>query len=325
MHVLLRVATVAVISILAVMPWSGAGAQDYPNRPVRIIVPFGAGGPADVYARVLAQHLGDSFKQSFVVENRPGAGAIIGTDAVAKAEPDGYTLLLMSNTHTTNESLIPNRPYELMRDFAPVSPINSSDLLMVAHPSTGVKNLQDFIALAKKDPGKLNYASSGPGTPYHMAGELFKAMSGTNIIHVPHKSSGDMRSSVIGGHVQMMFDAITVMAQGVQSGQLIALGTTGKQRSSVMPNVPTVAEAGVPGYEATIWLGILAPAKTPKPVIDKLNAEIVKIMARSDVKEAWAKQGAVPMSMSPAEFDKYIRADIEKWAQVVKVSGAKIE
>jgi len=213
----------------------------------------------------------------------------------------------------------------LMRDFAPVSPINSSDLLMVAHPSTGVKNLQDFIALAKKDPGKLNYASSGPGTPYHMAGELFKAMSGTNIIHVPHKSSGDMRSSVIGGHVQMMFDAITVMAQGVQSGQLIALGTTGKQRSSVMPNVPTVAEAGVPGYEATIWLGILAPAKTPKPVIDKLNAEIVKIMARSDVKEAWAKQGAVPMSMSPAEFDKYIRADIEKWAQVVKVSGAKIE
>ena len=325
MHVLLRVVTVAVISILAVMPWSGAGAQDYPNKSVRIIVPFGAGGPADVYARVLAQHLGDSFKQSFVVENRPGAGAIIGTTAVAKAEPDGYTLLLMSNTHTTNESLIPNRPYELMRDFAPVSPINYSDLLMVAHPLTGVKNLQDFIALAKKDPGKLNYASSGPGTPYHMAGELFKAMSGTNIIHVPHKSSGDMRSSVMGGHVQMMFDAITVMAQGVQSGQLIALGTTGKQRSAVMPNVPTVAEAGVPGYEATIWLGILAPVKTPKPIIDKLNAEIVKIMNRSDVKEAWAKQGAVPMSMSPAEFDKYIRADIEKWAQVVKVSGAKLE
>jgi tripartite-type tricarboxylate transporter receptor subunit TctC len=325
MHLLLRVATLAVISILVVMPWSGAGAQDYPNKPVRIIVPFGAGGPADVYARVLAQHLGDAFKQSFVVENRPGAGAIIGTTAVAKAEPDGYTLLLMSNTHTTNESLIPNRPYELMRDFAPVSPINYSDLLMVAHPSSGVKNLQDFIALAKKDPGKLNYASSGPGTPYHMAGELFKAMSGTNIIHVPHKSSGDMRSSVIGGHVQMMFDAITVMAQGVQSGQLIALGTTGKQRSSLMPDVPTVAEAGVPGYEATIWLGVLAPAKTPKPVIDKLNAEIVKVMNRPDVKEAWAKQGAVPMPMSPAEFDKYIRADIEKWAQVVKVSGAKLE
>ena len=324
MPVLLHLATLAVVFISAVMPWSGAVAQDYPNRSVRIIVPFGAGGPADVYARVLAQHLGDSLKQSFVVENRPGAGAIIGTDAVAKSPPDGYTLLVMSNTHTTNESLIPNRPYELMRDFAPVSPINYSDLLMVAHPSTGVKNLQDFLALAKKDAGKLNYASSGPGTPYHMAGELFKAMSGTNLVHVPHKSSGDMRSSVIGGHVQMMFDAITVMAQGVQSGQLIALGTTGKQRSSVMPNVPTVAEAGVPGYEATIWLGVMAPAKTPKPVVDKLNAEIAKIMNRPDVKEAWAKQGAVPMSMSPAEFDKYLRADIEKWAKVVKASGAKL-
>jgi tripartite-type tricarboxylate transporter receptor subunit TctC len=325
MQFLLRVVALAAIFAGMVSPWSGAKAQDYPNRSVRVIVPFGAGGPADVYARVIAQHLSDALKQPFVVENRPGAGAIIGTDAVAKAEPDGYTLLLMSNTHTTNESLIPNRPYDLMRDFAAVSPINYSDLLMVAHPSTGVKNLKEFIALAKKDPGKLNYASSGPGTPYHMAGELFKAMTGTDIVHVPHKSSGDMRSSVIGGHVQMMFDAITVMAQGVQSGQLIALGTTGKQRSSVMPDVPTVAEAGVPGYEATIWLGVMAPAKTPKPVIDKLNAEIGKIMNRPDVKESWAKQGAVPMPMSPAEFDKFLRADIEKWAQVVKVSGAKLE
>jgi tripartite-type tricarboxylate transporter receptor subunit TctC len=196
---------------------------------------------------------------------------------------------------------------------------------MVAHPSSGVKNLQEFIALAKKDPGKLNYASSGPGTPYHMAGELFKAMSGTDIVHVPHKSSGDMRNSVMGGHVQMMFDAITVMAQGVRSGQLIALGTTGKQRSTVMPDVPTVAEAGVPNYEATIWLGIMAPAKTPKPVIDKLNTEIRKVMDRPDVKAAWAKQGAVPMTMTPAEFDKYLRADIEKWAKVVKVSGAKAQ
>ncbi len=325
MRVLLRVVTFVAICISTVMSWSGAKAQDYPNKPVRIIVPFGAGGPADVYARVLAQHLGDSLKQSFVVENRPGAGAVIGTDAAAKAEPDGYTLLMMSNAHTTNESLIPNRPYDLMRDFTPISPVNSSDLLMVVNPSTGVKNLREFIALAKKDPEKLNYASSGPGTPYHMAGELFKAMSGTNIVHVPHKTSGDMRSSVIGGHVHMMFDAITVMAQGVQSGQLVALGTTGKQRSSVMPNVPTVAEAGVPGYEATIWLGVMAPVKTPKPIVDKLNAEIAKIMNRPDVKEAWAKQGAVPMPMTPAEFDKYLRADIDKWAQVVKVSGAKLE
>jgi len=315
----------ALFALALMSPPSQVLAQTYPAKPVKIIVPFGAGGPADVYARVLAQHLTESLKQNFVVEDRPGAGAIIGTDAVAKSPPDGYTLLLMSNAHTTNESLIPNRPYQLMRDFAPITPINNSDLLMVAHPSTGVKNLKDFIALAKSKPGALNYASSGPGTPYHMAGELFKAMSGTNIVHVPHKSSGDMRSSVIGGHVQMMFDAITVMAEGVRSGQLIALGTSGKARSSVMPDVPAIAEAGVPGYEATIWIGLMAPTGTPKPVIDRLNAEVTKIMNRPDVKENWAKQGAVPMPMSPAEFDKYLRADIEKWAHVVKVSGAKAE
>ena len=323
MIVLLRAVALAFIAGLVVP--SAASAQAYPTKPVKMIVPFGAGGPADVYARVLAQHLSDALKQNFVIENRPGAGAIIGTDAVAKSPPDGYTLLVMSNTHTTNESLIPTKPFQLMRDFAPIAPVNYSDLLMVAHPSTGAKNLKEFIAIAKAKAGQLNYASSGPGTPYHMAGELFKAMTGTDIVHVPHKSSGDMRSSVLGGHVQMMFDAITVMAEGVRAGQLVALGTTGEKRSTVMPEVPTVAEAGVPGYEATIWLGVMAPAGTPKPIIDRLNAEVVKIMNRPDVKEAWAKQGAVPMPMSPTEFDKYLRADIEKWAHVVKVSGAKVE
>jgi len=318
-------ALLAAVAVVLTSPALPAKAQQYPSKPVRMIVPFGAGGPADVFARVIAQHLSEDLKQSFVIEDRPGAGAIIGTDAVAKSAPDGYTLLVMSNTHTTNESLIPNRPYQLMRDFAAVVPINSSDLLMVAHPSVGAKTLKEFIAVAKAKPGVLNYASSGPGTPYHMAAELFKAMTGTDIVHVPHKSSGDMRSSVIGGHVQMMFDAITVMAQGVRSGQLIGLGTTGIKRSEVMPEMPTIAEAGVPGYEATIWIGLMAPAATPKPIIDLLNAEVIKIMNRPDVKEAWAKQGAVPMPMNPAEFDKYLRADIEKWARVVKVSGAKAE
>src|SRR5215207_877983 len=173
---------------------------------------------------------------------------------------------MMSNTHTTNETLIPQKTYVLMRDFVPVAPVNYSDLVMVVHPSVPAKDLNEFIAYAKSKPGALNYASSGPGTPYHMAGELFKAMSGTDIVHVPHKTSGDMRSSVLGGHVQMMFDAITVLAPNVRSGQLVALGTTGKSRSSVMPDVPTIAEAGVPGYEATIWLGLMAPAGTPKPI-----------------------------------------------------------
>jgi tripartite-type tricarboxylate transporter receptor subunit TctC len=298
-------------------------AQDYPTRPVKIIVPFGAGGPADVYARVLAQHLGEALKQPFVVENRPGAGSIIGTDAVAKSDPDGYTLLLMSNTHTVNETLKQDKPFKLMTDFAAVAPINYSDLMMVIHPSVPAKDLKEFIALAKSKPGQLNYGSSGPGTPYHMAGELFKAMTGTDIVHVPHKASGEMRNSVIGGHVHMVFDAVTTMTTNAKAGQVKALGTTGTKRSDLTPDVPTVAETGVPGYEATIWLGVMAPAKTPQAVIDKLNAEITKVVNRPDVRASWAKQGAVPMAMSPKEFDAYLRKDIDKWADVVKKTGAK--
>src|ERR1019366_5756669 len=244
---------------------TGARAQTYPARPVKIIVPFAPGGPADIFARQLGQYLSEALKQSFVIEDRPGAGSILGTEAVARAAPDGYTLLLMSNTHTTNESLIPNKPFVLMRDFVAVAPINYSDLLMVVHPSVPAKDIGEFIALAKSKPGQLNYASSGPGTPYHMAGELLKAMTGTDIVHVPYKGSGEARNAVIGGHVQMMFDAITTMAENARAGQVRPLGTTGAKRSTVLPDVPTIAEAGVPGYEATIWLGLMAPAGTPKP------------------------------------------------------------
>src|SRR3954464_8149534 len=302
-----------------------AQAQDYPTHPVKLIVPFGAGGPADVYSRVLAQHLSESLRQSFIVEDRPGAGSIIGTDAVAKSPADGYTLLAMSNTHTTNESLIANKPFQLMRDFVPVAGINYSDLVMVIHPSVPAKDLKEFIAYAKSKPGELNYASSGAGTPYHMAGELFKAMSGTNLVHVPHKASGEMRNSVIGGHVQMMFDAIPTMTPNGKAGQVRGLGTSAAKRSSVLPDVPTIAEAGVPGYESTIWLGIMAPVGTPKPIVDKLNAEINKAINRPEVKEVWDKQGAAPLVMTPAEFDTYLHKDIEKWANVVKASGIKAE
>ena len=302
-----------------------AAAQDYPSRNVKINVPFGAGGPADVYARVVGQHLSEALKRPFVIENRPGAGAVIGTDEVAKSAPDGHTLLMMSNTHTVNETLIPTKSYQLMRDLAPVAPVNYSDLLMVVSPSVPAKDLKEFLALAKAKPGDLNYASSGPGTPYHMAGELFKAMSGTDIVHVPHRASGEARTSVIGGHTQMMIDAISTMAPTVQAGQVRALGVTGQKRSAIMPDVPTIAEAGVPGYEATIWLGIMAPKGTPQPIVDRLNAEITKIVNRPDVKEAWAKQGVEPLAMSPAEFDAYLRADIEKWAKVVKDAGVKVQ
>jgi tripartite-type tricarboxylate transporter receptor subunit TctC len=320
MRAFLRLATFILPVFLA---WPAA-AQNYPSRTVKMIVPFGAGGPADVYARVLAQHLSEETKQSFVVEDRPGAGSVIGTDAVAKSAPDGYTLLVMSNTHTTNESLLPNKPYQLMRDFVPVATINYSDLLMVVHPSVPAKSVKEFIDLAKKEPGKLNYASSGPGTPYHMAGELFKAMSHTDIVHVPHKASGDARNSTVAGTVQMMFDAVTTMSALAKGGQVRALATTGEKQNPLTPDLPTVAET-VPGYEATIWLGVMAPKGTPKEVISFLNTAINKVINLPDVKETWLKQGAIPLVKTPEEFDAYLRKDIEKWANVVKVSGAKIQ
>jgi tripartite-type tricarboxylate transporter receptor subunit TctC len=298
-----------------------AAAQEFPSKPIKIIVPFGAGGPADVFSRQVGQYLSEALKQPVVVEDKPGAGSIIGTAEVQKSPPDGYTLLAMSNTHTVNETLKPDRPFVLMRDFVPVAALNYSDLLMVIHPSVPAKDLKEFIALAKAKPGELNYASSGAGTPYHLAGELFKVLSGTNLVHVPHKASGEMRNSVIGGHVQMTFDAITTMATNVRAGQVRALGTSASKRSTVMPEVPTIAEAGVPGYETTIWLGIMAPAGTPKAIVDRLNAEINKAISRAEVKATWDKQGAVPLAMSPAEFDAYLRKDIEKWAKVVKDAG----
>jgi len=314
-----------VLAVVAMLAGVGASAQDYPSRPVKIVVPFAAGGPADVYARFLAQRLQDALGQPFVVEDRPGGGSVVGTDVVAKSPADGYTLLLMSNTHTVNESLMPQKPFQLMRDFTPVAPINYSDLVLVVNPSVPAKSLQELIAMAKAQPGKLNYASSGPGTPYHMAGELFKAMAGLDIVHVPYKESSGARTGVLGGQVEMMFDAVTVMNEHVKAGKVRALATSGKARSSVMPDVPTLAEAGVPGYEAVIWLGLIAPKNTPPAIVNRLNAEITRIVARPDVQAEWAKQGASAMSMTPAAFERYLADDIVKWERIVKVSGARVD
>jgi tripartite-type tricarboxylate transporter receptor subunit TctC len=292
---------------------------------VRIVVPFAAGGPADVYARFLAIRLQEALGQAFIVDDRPGAGSIIGTDAVAKSAPDGYTLLLMSNTHTVNESLIPNKPFKLLRDFVPVAPINQSDLVLVARSSLGVNNLGDLLKMAKASPGKLTYASSGPGTPYHMAGELFKAMAGVSILHIPYKGSSGARTDVLGGQVDMMFDAVPTMTEHVRSGKVKALATTGLARSAVMPDVPTVNEAGVPKYEATIWLGLMAPKGTPPAIVARLNAEVGRIAANPEVATAWRAQGAVPMVMDVDAFARYVGEDITKWAHIVQVSGAKPE
>ena len=315
----------ALLSFLAIALAAPALSQPYPSRTVRIVVPFAVGGPADIYARFIGAKLQDALGQPFVIEDRPGGGSIVGTEAAAKSPPDGYTLLMMSNTHTVNETLIPKKPFDLMRDLAPISGVNYSDLLMVIHPSVPASNLQEFIALARSQPGKLNYASSGPGTPYHMAGELFKAMAGVDIVHIPHKGSDQARTAILGGQVQMMFDAITTMAAHARAGKVKALASSGKTRSPVTPDVPTVAQAGVPGYEATIWLGLMAPAGTPRAVLEKLNLEVNRIVDAPEVRETWAKQGAQPMGMSIDRFDKFLREDIDKWAKVVKLSGAKVD
>jgi tripartite-type tricarboxylate transporter receptor subunit TctC len=230
---------------------------------------------------------------------------------------------MMSNTQTVNESLIPNKPFNLIKDFAPIAPVNYSDLVLVVNPSVQANNLQDLIKLAKANPSKFNYASSGNGTPYHMAGELFKHMAGIQMTHIPYKGSAGARTDVLSGQVDMMFDAVTTMSENIKANKVKGIATTGRARSNVLPDIPTMNEAGVPQYDAVIWLGLMAPAGTPEPIVSKLNAEINKIVNSADVKATWAKQGAVPMSMSVPAFTKFVADDVAKWANIVKVSGAK--
>jgi tripartite-type tricarboxylate transporter receptor subunit TctC len=291
----------------------------WPARPVRIIVPFGLGGSADVAARFLAEPLQAALGQPFVVENRPGAGAVIGTDLVAKAPADGYTLLLMSNTHTANETLIPNRPYRLMTDLAPVASINIAHHVLAVHPSIPAQTLPELIALLRANPGRFDYASSGPGTPYHVAGEVFLAMAGATATHVPFRGSNEARTALISGQVPIMFDAIPTMREQIAGGRVRGLATTGPQRSPLLPELPALAEV-VPGYEASIWLGLMAPAATPLPVRERLNAEVNRIMALPATREAQARAGAQPMSMSLAEFDAFLRADIARQAEYIRMA-----
>jgi tripartite-type tricarboxylate transporter receptor subunit TctC len=323
MMILYRVASL--IALLWLVPAAPCMAQDYPSRPVKMIVPFGAGGPTDIFTRLLAEELRKSLKEPFVMENRPGAGTIIGTDAAAKSPPDGYTLLMISATQTTTETLVPNKPYKLLRDFVPVASLLNSELVMVVPASVPVNTVKEFIALAKSKPGALNYASSGVGSNYHMAGELFKNLTGTDILHVPYKGSSGARNDIISGQIEMMFDSLPSMAPIIQAGRVKALGTTGKARSAILPDVPTLSEAGVPGYEATIWIGLMVPTGTPQPIVTLLSTEINKILARPDVREAWEKQGATPMIMKPEEFGVYVQSEIDKWAKVIKANNIKPE
>lgn len=324
MTVMLRTVSLTLLLGALTLPASGPRAEDYPTRPVRLIVPLGAGGPADLVGRYVAQQLGERFKQSFFIENRPGAAGIIGTGEAAKAPADGYTLLVVASPHINLEILSHNKPYQLMRDFVPIAAAFSTDAVMVVHPSVAAKTVKEFVALAKSKPGALTFASSGPGSNKHLGGELFKLMTGTDILHVAYKGSTQARNDIIGGHVDMMFDEIPSVAPNVLAGQVRALGVTGKKRSSALPDVPTVAET-VPGYEHTGWFGIMAPTGTPKPIVDLLNAEMRAMVARPGVKATWEKLGTETMSMTPAEVEAFLRAEIEKWTKVVKVANIKLE
>jgi tripartite-type tricarboxylate transporter receptor subunit TctC len=299
-----------------------AAAQAWPTRPIRMIVPFGIGGSADVAARFLAEPLQQALGQPVIIENRPGAGGTIGADQVAKAAPDGHTLLLMSNTHTANETLLPNRPYVLLRDLAPVAFVNVAHHVLVVHPSLGVNSLAELIAYCKANPGKLDYASSGPGTPYHVAGEIFRAMAGIEITHIPFRGSNEARTALIAGQVPMMFDAIPTMAEQARGGRVRALATTGPRRSPLLPDAPTVAEA-LPGYEASIWLGVMAPAQTPAAIVERLNAEINRIMSLQATRDAQLRAGAEVNPMAVAAFGDFLRQDITHQAEGIRISGMK--
>jgi tripartite-type tricarboxylate transporter receptor subunit TctC len=299
-------------------------AQDYPNRTIRFIVPFGAGGPTDVFTRALGEELRKSLGQPIVMENRPGAGTIIGTTEVARSAPDGYTLLMISATQTTVETLNPNKSYRLMRDFVPVASLMNSELVLVVPERSPVNSLKELIALAKAKPGTLNYGSSGPGSNYHMAGELIKNLAGIDIVHIPYKGSTGARGDIISGQIDMMFDSVPTMAPTIEGGRVKALGTSGKVRSPILPNVPTIAEAGIPEYNATIWIGVMAPAGTPKDIVDLLNREINRILQRPDIAESWRRQGANTMAMSPQEFGAYIEAEIERWGKLIKANNIGI-
>ena len=305
-------------SVIASAP--AAMADDYPSRAVKIIVPFGAGGPTDVYTRAIAEELRKSLHQPFIMENRPGAGTTIGTDVVAKSQPDGYTLLMVSGTQTVNETLYAHKPYQLMRDLVPIAPLIDTDLVLVVHPSVPAKTPGELLALARAKPGTLNYGSSGPGSNYHMAGELLKNLTGVDIVHVPYKGSTGARNDILSGQIQILYDSVPTMAPQIKAGMVRALGTSGKMRSPILPDVPTMAEAGVPGFNATLWVGFMAPAGTPKPIIDKLHDEITKILRRPDIKQAWEKTGATPIVMTQPEFKSFMEAQVAKWADVIKTN-----
>ena len=302
-----------------------AMAQDYPNKPVKLVVPYPPGGPTDIVARVVAQKLQEQMGQPFVIDNKPGAGANTGAEAVARSTPDGYTLLVATTAHAINPSLFSKLSYQLLKDLAPVSQLTSGPLVIVANPALPAQNIQELIALAKGKSGGLNFGSSGNGQSTHLSAELFSAMAGIKMSHVPYKGSAPALTDVMAGQTDLMFDTMLSAMPHVKAGKLKALAITSSKRSPVAPHLPTVAESGLPGYEAIAWNGLLAPAGTPKEVVARLNAELKKVLENPDVRQRFEAQGFAASWNSPATFGSFLQAEVDKWAKVVQVSGAKID
>jgi len=316
--------------VIAAAAALGAGneayGQTYPAKTVRVIVPFAAGSTTDIMGRTVAQKLSERLGQQFIVDNRPGAGGNIGSDVVAKALPDGYTLLVSAaSTLAINASLYKNMPYDTATAFAPISLIAMVTNVLVIHPSLPVKSVKELIAFAKARPGQLNFASGGSGGTQHLSGELFKTIAGIDMVHVPYKGSSAAMPDVLGGFVPLIFDGLPQSLPYIKAGRLRALGVTTARRSPALPDVPTIAEAGLPGYEAVAWFGAVAPARTPRDIVTKLNAEIVGILKSADVKDRLASQGADTAPTMPDEFAEFIRKEMLKWAKVVKATGARAD
>jgi tripartite-type tricarboxylate transporter receptor subunit TctC len=319
-------ATVAAAGALSLAPLAAQAQAAFPSKPITIIVPFSAGGTTDILARVIGLHMGTDLGQPVVVDNRAGAGGNIGGQAAARANPDGYTLFMGTvGTHAINQSLYKKMPFDPIKDFAPLSRVAMVPNLLVANPAQPYKNVKELIAYGKAHPGKINFGSSGNGSSIHLSGELFKQMTGVDMQHVPYRGSAPAVSDLLGGQISVMFDNMPSAIQHVKGGKLRALAVTTAKRSPALPDVPTIAEAGVPGYEATSWFGLLAPAGTPAPIVAKLNASILKALADPEVKKKLAEQGAESHGEKPEEFAAFIKSETAKWGKVVKESGASLD